>query len=164
MTNKILKIIFADAKLTSERIVCLLSAAFWTWLIFYFIRFFLTYAIGMYYAVSGMYPQVAKLITEYNQYLNYVTFIIVAIIFFWRVPVYKHRVVKYVEVKNIQEQNDSNLPKTESAFTKTAPDSKLEEKKRLAREKKARALAKKVEQENIKRQIEELKVKLEAEE
>jgi len=88
------KIFFADAKNSYERAFCLVSALFWTWLEFSFIKFMLRYAMGMYYAVHEQYPASLQLIIETSSFARILTIVLVIIIFLTRVPLHKKKQIK----------------------------------------------------------------------
>ena len=87
-------IFFRDAKSTFDRIMCICSALFWVWLEFMFLRFFFTYAFGMYYAVNGQYPQALSLILENKDFIQAITIGIVLITTVFRIPLYIKKEIK----------------------------------------------------------------------
>ena len=104
MKTKILKILFADAKLTKERVVCLVSALFWTWLEFMFLKFFFAFAFGMYYANYGMYPEALVMVTQSRIFTTILTWLVVLFIFFTRIPLYKKKTINVNVNKEIIEE------------------------------------------------------------
>ncbi|HJX50980.1 MAG TPA: hypothetical protein VJ438_05965 [Candidatus Nanoarchaeia archaeon] len=87
-------IFFADAKSTFERGLCFMSALFWLWLEWSFAIFFLTYAFGMYYAITGDYSSAKDLIFENKDFIKTMSIIVVSVITLLRVPLYKKKVIK----------------------------------------------------------------------
>ncbi len=90
-----LKIIFADATLTWERIVCILSALFWLWLEITFVRFFIFYAFGIVgYVVGDGFKYSLEILTSNKEVISNLTLILVMFITVFRLPLFKPKVIK----------------------------------------------------------------------
>lgn len=80
-------IFFADAKGTFQRVMCLGSALFWTWLELTFFVFFFTYAFGLAgYIVGGSYAYSFETIRNNKELVDALIKCFVLIIFVFRIP------------------------------------------------------------------------------
>ena len=101
-------IFFADAKQTWERIICIFSAVFWTWLEVMFLKFFFIFAFGLTGYIlgdggttlgSGSFEYSYQTILDNKNLMDAVITALVLIIFILRVPLhYKKEVNKQKEV------------------------------------------------------------------
>ena len=92
--NKYLQIIFADAKTTAERAVCVISALFWTWLTFLFLQFFFNFGFGIYHSIYGIYPEAILMMMQSRTFTTPLIWVVCLFIFFTRIPLYKRREIK----------------------------------------------------------------------
>lgn len=81
-------IFWADGKLSYERVTSLFSALFWCWLEWTFLKFFFTYAFGMYYAVNGNYPEAVQTILRNQDLINDMIVGFTLLIFVLRIPIH----------------------------------------------------------------------------
>lgn len=119
--NKFLKIIFADAVTTAERIVCIFSALFWAWITFVFLQFFFSFILGIYFSLYGMYPESIALILQSRKFTTPLIYIISIFIFLTRIPLYKRRVITESKIKlpikkNIKERYNEEINKVEEVI------------------------------------------------
>lgn len=90
-----LDIFFADAKETYQRIICILSALFWTWLELSFFVFFLSYAFGLAgYIVGGSYAYSFETIRNNKELTDMMIQVFVILIFAFRIPIYYKKEIK----------------------------------------------------------------------
>lgn len=93
--SRVLDIIFADAKLTWERLVCIFSALFWIWLEISFIKFFFNFAFGMVaYVATDSFALSWETLIINNGLINTLTIILVLVITIFRIPLFKPKQIK----------------------------------------------------------------------
>lgn len=95
ISKRALDILFADAKLTWERLVCICSALFWIWLEIMFVKFFFTFAFGIVaYVSTSSYALTWETLVNNYELRNALTIGIVLIITVFRLPLFKYKTIK----------------------------------------------------------------------
>ena len=80
-------IFFADGKQTFQRVLCIYSALFWTWLELTFFVFFFTYSFGLAgYLVGGSYAYSFETIRNNKELMDALIKCFVLITFVFRIP------------------------------------------------------------------------------
>ena len=103
MTNKYINKFFGDAKTSGIRIWCIISALFWTTIIYFVLRIWIAAAFGLYHAQYNKYPEALLTIAQSQPVTAILIWLITLIVFVKLVPFYEKKdkdTLLYVEVVN----------------------------------------------------------------